>query len=128
MEMHAEDEFGAQRAQRRWPAPLGGHADHCHSCTRMMRLPKEGLLNFKFLNLAFLLCFAQTLLGQSQGSAPVPPHAQSAEPGKVPSGVILVKGAWSSASDSVTPLPEGGVITNNVYVNEYFGLSYPLPA
>ena len=27
---------------------------------------------------------------------------------KVPEGVILVKGAWSSASDSVTPVPEGG--------------------
>jgi hypothetical protein len=46
---------------------------------------------------------------------------------KVPAGVILVKGAWSSASDSVTPLPEGGNIANNVYTNEYFGLSYPLP-
>jgi hypothetical protein len=47
---------------------------------------------------------------------------------KVPAGVILVKGAWSSASDDVTPLPEGGSIANNVYTNEYFGLSYPLPA
>jgi hypothetical protein len=47
---------------------------------------------------------------------------------KVPAGVILVKGAWSSASDSVTPLPEGGSIVNNVYTNKYFGLSYPLPA
>jgi hypothetical protein len=46
---------------------------------------------------------------------------------RVPAGVILVKGAWSSASDSVTPLPEGGSIANNVYTNEYFGLSYPLP-
>jgi hypothetical protein len=46
---------------------------------------------------------------------------------KVPAGVILVKGAWWSASDDVTPLPEGGSIANNVYTNEYFGLSYPLP-
>ena len=46
----------------------------------------------------------------------------------MPAGVILVKGAWSSASDSVTPLPEGGSIANNIYTNEYFGLSYPLPA
>ncbi len=47
---------------------------------------------------------------------------------KVPSGVILVKGAWSSASDSVTPLPEGGSVTNNVFKNEYFGIRYPLPS
>ena len=47
---------------------------------------------------------------------------------KVPAGVILVKGAWSSASDSVTPLPEGGTVTNNVSSNSYFGMSYALPA
>src|ERR1700733_1714257 len=47
---------------------------------------------------------------------------------KVPTGVILVKGAWSSASDSVTPLPEDGSITNNVFTNRYFEMSYALPA
>ena len=47
---------------------------------------------------------------------------------KVPAGVILVKGAWSSASDSVTPVPEGGSVTNNVFTNKYFGMTYPLPA
>src|SRR5258708_10336183 len=46
---------------------------------------------------------------------------------KVPTGVILVKGAWSSASDSVTPLPEGGSVTNNVFSNQYFGMTYALP-
>jgi hypothetical protein len=46
---------------------------------------------------------------------------------KVPEGVILVKGAWSSASDSVTPVPEGGSVTNNVFSNEYFGITYALP-
>jgi hypothetical protein len=46
---------------------------------------------------------------------------------KVPAGVILVKGAWSSASDSVTPVPEGGTIANNVFSNQYFGMTYPLP-
>ena len=45
---------------------------------------------------------------------------------KVPSGVILVKGAWSNASDSVTPVPEGGQVTGNVYSNPYFGLTYTL--
>jgi hypothetical protein len=46
---------------------------------------------------------------------------------KVPEGVILVKGAWSSASDSVTPLPEGGNVTNNVFSDQYFGMTYALP-
>jgi hypothetical protein len=45
---------------------------------------------------------------------------------RVPEHVILVKGAWSSANDS-TPLPEGGTINHNIYRNQYFGISYPLP-
>jgi hypothetical protein len=40
------------------------------------------------------------------------------------SGVIRVKGAWSSASDSVTALPEGGKQIGGVYRNEYFGFAY----
>jgi len=55
----------------------------------------------------------------ADGSAPIV---------KVPEGVILVKGAWSSASDSVTPLPEGGSVSGNAYQNDYFKLRYPLPA
>jgi hypothetical protein len=46
---------------------------------------------------------------------------------KVPEGVVLVKGAWSSASDSVTPVPEGGNVTNNVFRDPYFGMTYSLP-
>jgi hypothetical protein len=46
---------------------------------------------------------------------------------KVPSGVILVKRAWSSASDSITPLPEGGSFMDQVFRNSYFGMTYPLP-
>lgn len=44
----------------------------------------------------------------------------------VPPGVIVVKGAWSSSSDSLTPVPEGGDMANGVYNNPYFGLTYPL--
>ena len=55
--------------------------------------------------------------------------SDNVQPGnKVPTGVILVKGAWSSASDSVTPLPEGGNVTNDVFRNQYFEISYPFPA
>ena len=47
--------------------------------------------------------------------------------GSVPKGVILVKGAWWSASDSITPLPETGAIASNTYRNPYFGMSWKLP-
>lgn len=46
---------------------------------------------------------------------------------KIPERALLVKGAWSSASDSTTPLPEGGSIANGTYTNAYFGFSYTLP-
>src|ERR1700738_4248002 len=45
---------------------------------------------------------------------------------KLPTDVILVKGAWSSASDSVTPVPEGEKVSNGFYSNPYFGLDYAL--
>lgn len=59
-------------------------------------------------------------------------HAQdiftSAEPlRKLPTDVILIKGAVPSASDSSTPLPEGGSVRKDVYSNDYFGFSYALP-
>jgi len=63
---------------------------------------------------------------QSGGDFSTNLHPTEAE--KVPEGVIIVKGAWASASDSSTPLPEGGSITNGVFNDPYFGLSYPLPA
>jgi hypothetical protein len=47
---------------------------------------------------------------------------------KLPKGVILVKGAWSSASDSTTPVPETSNIANNIFTDSYFGMTYPLPA
>lgn len=46
---------------------------------------------------------------------------------KVPANVILVKGAWSSASDAVTPLPEGGKVATETYDNPYFGVTLPVP-
>jgi len=47
---------------------------------------------------------------------------------KLPTDVILVKGAVPSASDTSTPLPEGGAVAKDVYNNDYFGLSYTLPS
>jgi hypothetical protein len=46
---------------------------------------------------------------------------------KAPTGVILVKGAWASASDSVTPVPEGGKVANDVFTDSYFGITYAPP-
>ncbi|MFL6311143.1 MAG: energy transducer TonB [Terriglobales bacterium] len=45
----------------------------------------------------------------------------------VPKDTIIVKGAWSSASDSTTPLPEAAALINNVFTDPYFGITYPLP-
>ncbi len=36
---------------------------------------------------------------------------------------IIVKGAWASASDPTTPLPEGGRWAGGGYQNDYFGLT-----
>jgi len=77
--------------------------------------------------------FALCSLAVSQSTQPNAPlnggdfsNNMSAEKG--PSGVILVKGAWSNASDSTTPEPEGGTVLHNVYTNDYFGMSYEIPA
>ena len=84
--------------------------------------------------LCSLLVVASSLSLWSQGAKP--PNApknggdfsDNAQPGnKVPTGVILVKGAWFSASDSVTPVPEGGNVSDNIFSNQYFGMSYALP-
>jgi hypothetical protein len=50
------------------------------------------------------------------------------QPGPLPTGVILVKGAVPSSSDRLTPLPEDGTIKEDSYINRYFGLGWPLPA
>ena len=71
----------------------------------------------------------------SQSSPPAKSPADSGDSSngtnsiiKVPKDTIIVKGAWSSASDSVTPVPEGSGFSNGVFRNPYFGISYNLPA
>ncbi len=51
-----------------------------------------------------------------------------AVPGAIPPDVIIVKGAEASASDRKTPLPETGTTGKEWYENQYFRLSYPIPA
>jgi hypothetical protein len=74
-----------------------------------------------------VLGFSTTFLARAQG-APQSGGDFSNNPlaKKVPTETILVKGAWSSSSDSVTPVPEGGRVANNLYGNQYFGLAYAL--
>ena len=91
-------------------------------------------MRHRFLSSLLGLAFSACLLAWSQDSKPPNPprnggdfsdNVQSAT--KVPKGVILVKGAWSSASDSVTPVPESGNVTDHVFTDQYFGMSYGLP-
>jgi hypothetical protein len=87
-----------------------------------------------FLRFLFVLAVSVSLaFGQNGKPKPVPKNggdfSDNAQPAnKVPAGVILVKGAWSSASDSVTPVPESGKVTDRVFNSQYFGLTYALPA
>jgi hypothetical protein len=75
----------------------------------------------RLFGLSILLFFPAQAAPQSGGDFANNPQAK-----KLPTEVILVKGAWSNASDSVTPLPEGGRVSNNIYSNAYFGLTYAL--
>ena len=70
----------------------------------------------------------------SQSSRPTKPPADDGGSSgeinnivKVPKDTIIVKGAWSSASDSVTPVPEGSRLSNGAFSNAYFEISYKLP-
>jgi len=80
-----------------------------------------------FSRFLIFLGLSMSLLAQAQG---VPQSggdfSNNPEAKKLPTGVLLVKGAWSSASDSVTPLPEGGRVDKNIYNNPYFGFTYAL--
>ena len=80
---------------------------------------------FKSLLLIFAWSLTLPVRGQStpgQSSPTENPQAMK----QIPTGVILVKGTWSSASDSATPVPEGGTVTD-AFTDEYFGITYPLP-
>src|SRR5258708_4892273 len=65
--------------------------------------------------------------GSSGNGGDFSTNTHPAPEGIVPKDKIIVKGAWSSASDSTTPLPEGAVLTGNVFTDRYFGITYPLP-
>lgn len=73
--------------------------------------------------LGLSLAFLAPAQGAPQGSGD---FSQNPQARPLPTGTIMVKGAWASASDSVTPLPEGGSVADNAYTNKYFALTYAL--
>jgi len=86
-----------------------------------------------YLTLAVVVVLS--LPASSQSSEPQESHGNGGDFSnattpitKVPKDTIIVKGAWSSASDSVTPVPEGNAFTNDVFRDPYFGMSYTLPS
>lgn len=88
----------------------------------------------RLLSSPLVFALSLSLLAWGQSAQPQSPPKNGGDffnntlpPTKVPTGVILVRGAWSSASDSVTPVPEGGNVTNNVFRDQYFGMTYALP-
>src|SRR5258708_19313945 len=81
----------------------------------------------RFSRSLVVLGFSISLIARAQGAPQSGgDFSNNPQPNALPSDVILVKGAWSSASDSVTPVPEGGRVANNVFSNQYFGLTYAL--
>ena len=65
--------------------------------------------------------------GSSGNGGDFSTNTHPAPEGIVPKDKIIVRGAWSSASDSTTPVPEGAALTGNVFTDRYFGIAYPLP-
>jgi hypothetical protein len=91
-------------------------------------------MNLRFLYSLCLvaLCVSFVAEGQAPSTAGTPKASDSSSDNlpplaKVPEGVILVKGAWSSASDSVTPVPEAVTVAQGVFSDPYFGITYTLP-
>jgi hypothetical protein len=68
------------------------------------------------------------LLASGYGAPAGAQDVPTDESGRLPANTIIVKGAWSSASDATTAVPESGQIDAGVYSNRYFGLTYKLPA
>lgn len=79
---------------------------------------------FPCLGVAFTLLFSQIQPPAHNGGD----FSDQTQPiTKVPPNTLIVKGAWTASSDSITPVPEGGTLEGGSYVNTYFGLDFTLP-
>ncbi len=76
---------------------------------------------------ASLAAESQTPNVDSRSKPNVESYANQPSITKVPPETILVKGASSSASDSVTPVPEAATVAQGLFSDPYFGIAYPLP-
>jgi hypothetical protein len=85
------------------------------------------LLGFSVLLLTGPQVAAQKQAAQKKNGGDFSTNVNPTEAQKVPEGVIIVKGAWYSASDAVTPVPEGWTVANNIFSDPYFGITYTLP-
>jgi len=87
--------------------------------------------SISLLSLSVSFSWGQKTEGQSMPQKGGDSSSNTQRQTEAPEADILVRGAWSSASDSVTPLPEGGTVTNTVtstvFHNQYFGMTYTLP-
>lgn len=86
------------------------------------------MLRPRFVSYALALLLGAT--PSSAQDAPLPAERELSESEwiKLPTNTLLIKGTEPSSSDSSTPLPESGAVVKDVYRNEYFGLSWHLPA
>src|SRR5579871_805630 len=106
-----------------------------------MQFRYSGLIVLILL-LTACIAWGQSIQPSASQEAPVSPAPQASSPTggdfsnvahpdpskAVPKDTIIVKGAWYSASDSTTPIPEKGTVANSVFTDPYFGITYPLPA
>ncbi|MEA2329386.1 MAG: hypothetical protein QOE68_4345, partial [Thermoanaerobaculia bacterium] len=75
-----------------------------------------------------LVCFFLAIpVAFAQAPAPFVSRPSTASKA-IPRGVILVKGATSSASDARIPVPEGAAAGGDSFESRYFGISYRIPA
>ena len=90
-----------------------------------LRLALLAALTFSFSTVFDTTC-AQTPQSSSPNGGDFSDQAHPIT--KVPPNTLIVKGAWTSSSDSVVPDPEGGTLTGDMYANGYFGLDFTVPA
>ncbi len=88
-------------------------------------------MNCRFLYFIFLVALSAPLVAETQAQNSDSSKNKSSKNQqsqiKVPKEAIIVKGAWSSASDSVTPVPEAATVAKNVFSDPYFGIAYAVP-
>src|SRR5215467_8855811 len=101
---------------------------------------KGGTLRLRLFTFLLLIHLSVCLLARAQdtdqpNNPPPQPTPRSGgdfavdnpDAEKLPTNVILIKGAVASATDSSTPVPESGTMSEKTYINRYFDLSYLLP-